>query len=395
MPTHVESDISVNRFAFTSDAEGNRLQFPHAETRQVEGRSGSMRYGASECVLEALVGRLSTVQWTADAASIGAGWLRDDHGRVEVVAERIEMPRGVMLTRGETGLEIISPHVSLSEVRMTLKDPFERSAPSKTPSGSGAAMRPLRQSRLKFLDSLSGRIAVTIKVVLDLPVLGKRTLDQKLDVPIKDGSLDFRALEDSLDWLEGAFLDIAHDQGRLAVRWKVPIFGSKHDLISWQLEQDADALAAFGRVPVRALADYTLGDGDDEPEDKDDKESRVKAFCLDGIDVAMKLTAPRSLDVGGGLIMFGGDDAPGVTDLKVTGSLTDSGPGKLRGSIGTVDTTIKDLALGPVHLTADRLRIDGIDQIEVTFENFKPTNITVVIHRVTASNLAIAIPRAE
>ncbi|MGE0867517.1 MAG: hypothetical protein AB7P03_03065 [Kofleriaceae bacterium] len=391
MPTHVESDVSVSRFAFTKDADGNRLQFPHAETRQVEGRSGTMRYGAADCVFETLVGRLSTVQWTADAASIGGCWLRDDNGRAELVAERLELTRGVMLTRGETGYEIISPHVSLSEVRLTLKGPFERTA-SAAPANQAAA-RPLRQGRLKFLDSLSGRIAVTVKVVLDLPVLGKRTLDQKLDVPIKDGSLDFRALEDSLDWLEGAFLDISHDEGRLAVRWKVPIFGSSHDLISWPLEQDADALAAFGRVPVRALTDYRMGSGVEKSEGQDDKKRRVQALSLEGLDVAIKLIAPRSLDVGNGLIMFGGDDAPGVTDLKLTGSLTDSGPGMLRGSIGSVDTTIKDLSLGPVRLTADRLRIDGIDQIEVTFDKFKPTQITLVIHRVTATNLAIAVRR--
>ena len=48
-------------------------------------------------------------------------------------------------------------------------------------------------------------------------MIGVRTLDQQLRVPIQEGSLDFRALEDSLDWLEGTFLDIKHEDQRLKI----------------------------------------------------------------------------------------------------------------------------------------------------------------------------------
>ena len=40
-------------------------------------------------------------------------------------------------------------------------------------------------------------------------------------------------------------------------------------------------------------------------------------------------------------------------------------------------------------LTADRLHFDGLDQLEVTFDGFRPTAVTVVVHRVTATNLAL------
>jgi hypothetical protein len=228
-------------------------------------------------------------------------------------------------------------------------------------------------------------------------VIGKRTLDQELKIPIQEGSLDFRALEDSLDWLEGRFIDISHDDedDTLALTWKVPIVGSARELVTWKLDADADKLAAFGRVPVRSLADYhTKGSGKHEakPDNGNGKRKGVlQALAVEDIDIAIGLVAPRSLDVGNGLIMFGGEDQPGMVDLKVTGGINDRGPGKLTGAIGSVDTTIKDVRIGPVLLTADRLHFDGLDRLEVTFDGFKPVKITMVVHRVTATNIAMRV----
>jgi hypothetical protein len=387
MPTHVDADVSVQRFGFVSDDNGNRLAFPHAEAQRIDGQSGNTSYGAADCTFENLEGRLGALRWSADAASIGEAWLRDLGGRFEIVAERIEMPRGLLLVRGASSrLELVSPHVTLSEARITIKGPFGRSSsPSATPPAPTQ-----RQERLRFLDSLSGRIYATIKVQLDLPVLGVRTLDQQLRVPVQEGSLDFRALEEGLDWLEGAFLDIDADADRLKVRWKVPIFGTSHDLITWTLDKDASTLAAFGRVPVRSLTDYTLGSGS---KPKDPKRKILRSFSVEGMDLALSLLAPRSLDAGGGVIMFGGDDQPGMVDFKVKGAIHDRGAGLLQGAIGSVDTTIKDVRVGAMALTADRLHFDGLDQLEVAFDGFSPTSITVVAHRVTATNLSILIGR--
>jgi len=345
-------------------------------------------------VLDDLEGRLDTLRWTADAASIGAAWLRDQAGRVDISVDRIEMPRGLRLVRADRGVEIVAPYVSLSDMKLTVRGPFGRSGEATAaapPPGPPRSPRPpdpgLRQEKLRFLDSLSGRIHVTVKVVLDLPVIGDRTLDQELDVPIQEGSLDYRALEDSLNWLEGAFLDIKHDGDKLTLVWKVPIFGSSHELITWALDHDATALAAFGRVPVRSFVDFTIGSG--RPDDR--KRKALQSLSLDALDIALSLLAPRSVEVGGGVIMFGGDDQPGMVDLKVTGSIHDRGAGELRGAIGSIDTTIKDVLIGPAKLTADRLHFDGIDELEVTFDGFRPAQAMVIVHRVTATNVALQI----
>jgi hypothetical protein len=394
MANRVESDVSVQRFRYTGDDTGRRLHFPRAESHHLEGRSGAVTYGARDVLFDALEGRLDTLRWTAGGVSIGSAWLRDDSGRFDMAVDRIEMPRGIMLTRGEHGVEIVAPHTSLSEMKLTVKGPFGRTGDQ--PPAERVQDGQLRQDRLRFLDSLSGRINVTIKVVLDLPVLGVRTLDQQLRIPIQDGSLDFRKLEDSLDWLEGAFLDIRHEGAKLAVAWKVPIFGSARDLISWELDKEAATSATFGRVPVRSLADFRFGSGrGSDPGGADRRRKTLQALSFDAVDIALSLVAPRSLQAGGGVIMFGGDDQPGMVDQRVTGSIRDKGPGALRGTIGSVDTTIKDVRIGAAQITADRLHFDGLEELEVTFDGFQPTCVTVVVHRVTATNLSLQLGRRD
>ena len=394
MTTRVETDIAVKKFGFVSDEVGQRFVFPRAETRDVAGSAGTIGYGAKELVVDGLEGRIDTLRWTAEAASIGGAWLRDAAGQVEMAVERIEMPDGLRLVRAERGVEIVAPHVTLSEMKLTLKGPFGRgredspTVPAPPPTTPPPMSHELRQEKLRFFDSLQGRIATTVKVVLDLPVIGHRSLDQPLKVPIAEGSLDYRALEDSLDWLEGAFLDIKYDGNRLKLVWKVPIFGSKHELIGWKLDQDAQALASFGRVPVRSLADYQLPPS--KPKKADDKQT-LQSLSLDAIDIALSLLAPRSVEVGAGVIMFGGEDQPGMVDLKVKGAINNRGPGTLTGAIGSVDTTIKDVQLGAAKLTADRLHFDDIDELEVIFDGFSPAVLNLTVHRVTATSLSLQI----
>ena len=389
----VDADIEVQRFGYSGDGQGRRLLFPRAQTHKIEGRSGTTTYGAADCHFEGLEGRLDTLRWQAETASVGSAWLKNDAGTFDIQVERAELPHGLRLVRaGDANLELLAPNVTFSEMRMTLKGPFGRkaapSAPPAQPSSPTA-----RQEKLRFLDSLSGRIYTTVKVQLDLPVLGVRTLDQQLRIPIQEGSLDFRALEDSLDWLEGTFLDLKHEDQRLKVQWKVPIFGTGHDLITWALDSDASTLASFGRIPVRSLADFRLPSSNKPPTESEigRKRGALRSFSLDKIEVALSLLAPRHLAVGAGTIMFGGEDQPGMVDLKVSGAIHDRGPSALKGAIGSVDTTIKDLKIGSSVLSADRLHFDGVDTLEVTFDGFRPTAVAVVVHRVTATNLSIKI----
>lgn len=392
MASRIDADIDVQRFGFVSDEAGSRLVFPHAHAVAMEGKSGDANYGASKCTFTGLEGRLSTLRWKADAAVAEAAWLRDVQGRYELVADRIEHPRGIMLVRGAdqagvSRLELVAPEVTFSDLRVTVNGPFGANTKSSDNSAPTS-----RQRKLRFLDGLSGVLSGTVRVRLDLPVLGVRTLDQELRIPIQNGAIDFRALEDSLHWLGGAFLDIAHDNEQLKLCWKVPIVGPSYDLVTWPLDSDASALAVFGRVPVRSLTEPRLASASADAEAKD-RRKILNALAIGNLDIAVSLVTPRSLELASGIIAFGTDQQPGLVDFKLAGALSDQGPGLLKGAIRSIDTTMKDVRIGPLEVTADRIELDGVDQIEIAFDGFRPTSITLLVRRAIATNLSLTIGR--
>ncbi len=395
MAQRIDADLDIRRFGFAAgDDDSLRLMFPHATAQNIDGRAGAIAYGAKELVFDQLEGRLDGLRWHAETASLGDLWLRDDTGSVEMTIQRAELPRGIMLVRAEKGVEIVAPHASLSEMQLTMKIPPPPPSPPGALVKAGSpppAAAALRQEQWRLLDGVTGKINLTIKVKLDLPVLGPRSLDQTLRIPIVNGRLDYRALNESLDWLEGTFIDLDVDEDRLAVAFKVPIFGASRDLISWALDDEAEKMARFGEVPLRSLVDFRIGNGGASSPADDRKKSILRSLTLANIDVALSMLAPRSLEVGGGTIMFGGDDAPGIVNFQIAGSISDKTAGFLRGTAGSVDTTVKDLHFGGMSLTADRLSFDRIEDLQVAFEGFQPTAVSVTIHRVTASNLSLTL----
>lgn len=394
MASRIEADIEVQRFGFVSDEAGNRFVFSRGHGGGIEGTTANASYGASQFTFTGLEGLLGALRWKADTAVLDSAWLRDRQARYELAAERVDNPRGIMLVRGAdhaggSRLEIVAPEVSFLNLRITVNELLGPSAhPPPDPESTS------RQRKLRFLDGLSGSASATVKVRLDLPVLGVRTLDQELRIPIQDGALDFRALEESLHWLGGAILDITHKTDQLKISWKVPIVGPSRDLVTWPLDSDAMAVAAFGRVPVRSLTDLRLASsGSPAQTDAEAKDKRkiLNSLAFDSIEIAGSLKTSHRLELDPGVIAFGTDDQPGLVDFQLSGALTDQGPGQLKGTIQSVDTTIKDLRIGPLEFTADRFQLEGIEQVEITFEGFRPTSLTVRIRRATATNLSLTI----
>jgi hypothetical protein len=401
MGLKLAADLKVDSFGVTVDDDAKRLDFPRAEADHLEGASGSLHYGIDELVFDQLHTRLDRTHWQAEAGSAGRVWLRTEDGAVELVVGRLELPHGVMIVRAGSGdVEILAPHALLADAKVSVPDLAAlRKAPADdapTPAPTPPRARNgLLQERLRFLDAVAGEVSFTIRVELDLPVLGVRRLDQTLRIPIKDGSLDFRALDKGLDWLEGAVLDIGLDGRRLAVKWGVPIIApAAKDICWWELDSDAQAQAAFGRVPLRALADIRFPD-DDKPRQRSTKKSILRSFTIGKIEAALSLVAPRRLDVAGGTILLGGDDAPGIVDLNLTDTLTHppetGGPGALLGAIGVLDSTLKDVHLGSAALTVDRLHFGAIETIGLSFEGFRPAGVVATVNRITASNLRLVL----
>ncbi|MBL8624664.1 MAG: hypothetical protein JNK64_25370 [Myxococcales bacterium] len=391
-PQRATGNIKVDGFGVTIDADARRLDFPHAGIDALRGEAGAIEYRAREVVFEALRASLQRVQWSTDAASAGDFVVRDKQGRFELKIARVELPHGVMLAQAAGGgVELVAPHASLADMRLKLPDlgafhlPASSDPPPQTPP-------PLRQQRLRFLDAVNGELAFRLKVVLDLPVVGIRTLDQQVKVAIKDGAFDYRALESGLSWLEGQFVDVGIDDGRFVVGWSVPLMATK-EIISWALDPEAMVVGIFNRVPLRCLADFRIpGGGGGKKDGGRDSRRTLRSLAISDIAIKLSMAAPRHVDVGGGTLLFGGDDAPGIVDLQLGGGLCHPpGPGALSAAIGVLDMTLKDVRAGGLSATADRLHIGPIDRIELVFDGFRPTSLTASLHRVTATNLALVL----
>jgi len=393
----LEADLKVDGFGLLLDGTTRRLDFPRGELDQLEGSAGALRYGAHDVVLDKLFTLLGRTHWQADNASAGALYLRTDDGAVDLRIERMEMPRGVAVTsNAEGGVELLAPHASLHDVQLQLPDIGKLLTSRPAEVASAALVRavdvPLRAEKLHWLDTLAGKLSVTVKVVLDLPIVGTRTLDQKLEIPIQDGSLDFRALDRSLDWLEGQFVDLGIRNDRLVLSWRVPIVGSRREIMSWELDPAARTLATFDRVPLRSLADFRFPQSGDASQTNRPvkKKDTLRSLTLADLKVQLSMVAPHSVELGQGTLQFGGEDEPGVVGLQLTGSLMHPpAPGELTGAVGVIDVTAKDVGLGPVMLTVDRLTLGDLETFDLTFDGFRPIGLTARIHRITASNLSL------
>ena len=81
-----------------------------------------------------------------------------------------------------------------------------------------------------------------------------------------------------------------------------------------------------------------------------------------------------------------------MVGLAVMGSMTHPpNPGSLRGTIGLVNVTAKDVQAGPMLVTVDRLHLGAIDGLELSFDGFRPVGLTLMIARATATNLSLGI----
>ena len=395
-----QGDVHVDGLGFVYEGGTARLEFPHAHLDDLRGEAGGLRYGSTDVTVEKLVGRLAGVDWSMTSASAGKFWLRDQAERFEMTIDRIELPHGLRIARAAGGgVELVAPHASLADVKLAIPDldalrPPPGSAPPSPPPVEPAPTG-LRQERLQFLDAVNGALAFRLAVVLDLPVVGKRTLDQTVKVTIENGAFDYRQLVSGLNWLEGAFLDLGLDGDRFRVGWSVPLVGQTKEIISWALDPQAYALAAFGRIPLRSLADFRMGapgNGGGRRAETGGKSQRLRSLTLGDLDLHLSMVAPRNLDVGGGTIRFGGDDQPGIVDLRVAGAMVHPpAPGALKAEAGALDMTVKDLKLGGMVVTADRMTVGPVDTLMVAFDGFRPRSLAAVLHRVTATNLSLTL----
>ena len=250
-------------------------------------------------------------------------------------ADSATLPKGLRY-HSEEGLTIGELHVDIGsftidslvpakpETQTTLETPKEKN-PDKN------------LSWIPILDTIRGHLNVDLNLEVKIPVVGSRVGEHKFRVPIVDGIINYKKLEKNLATLENAFIDLAHKNDRLVVERDIPLlpFDAK-ELVWWQLDEEAAALAVTDEVRLRTLATPVLPPA--KPTDPTKEKKRViVGAAANNIDVQLSLGASE-IPLLGGILKLGGPDRDAFSSLQISGEAvyktkTETPPTRLAASI--------------------------------------------------------------
>ena len=250
-----------------------------------------------------------------------------------------------------------------------------------------------RHIDLRILDGLHGQVNVDVNLDATVPVLGRRRSTHNIRVPVHDGTINYKELERDLSTLEDAFIDIEYRNGNLVLERAVPLIPGMHKpILLWQLTEVERALAKNERiVRLRTLRGVSF------PEPRaEKKDSSVAIRTLDFDNVNIRLALRHPADVG----VATSDGLPGVLPWAQVAEFTLQGAVHYdaggAGSATQLELTANDVSCAPRRLTigrysmsADDLRVDGIERATLTIQQIQPLSVSMIVHGVAATRLAI------
>ena len=366
-----------------------KLELSRLDIDGIEGTVGDATYRLEELSLDGLQTLLGRDRISAEAADAVGFALGTDNVRLS--ARRVSCPRGLIAVGDR---ELVAPHVSFEDVRLVVDDlmAIQSQESDRQPMD------------WHFLDALEGQLDIDVAVDMTLPWIGRRRVTHYFRVPIQQGTIDYKRLEDDVHWLEAAFLTLELVDDRLVLARDLPLvpFSGKA-LLSWPLEPADIPVADFCRVHIRNLLRPERPPPKSKPDkNKPDKsKSRSKLtlhqLAMENIKLQLATGTPAQMTLpGGAMLQFGDDRSRGLSGLALTGELRFSGDGteaveptSLAGVIDLLDVTLSDIRMGEATLSVDRLHVAGVEQIELQFRGLRPERLEISIDRMAATNLRV------
>ena len=392
----IGADAHFMGLALHSGADGSsQVSLNRLELDDIGGDLAGLTYRADALVLDKVDARPRRRQISAESVHLTGARLSTSDGSMVLTVPRIGFPSGFQVTSKN---ELFAPHASLEDAQLEVHDLSVLRSRRRRDAGDTPADQDRTQYEpdLRLFDALSGNLDVDLVVDLTLPWVGRRKATHYFRVPIKDGTIDFAKLEDDVHWLEGVLLTLDVIDDKLVLARDLPLVPySGKALLQWKLDPTDIPLARHQRVHLRNLLRWEV-----PPRSKERSKPNVvlHAIALEKIGLNLSTTAPTFLELrNGSSLQIGDDDQPGMTDLHAEGSLRHTAgepPASttMRGSLGLLDITVKELKIGAMALSADRLHIGGIDHIEIGFEGFRPRWLTASLGRLAATNLRLHLP---
>ncbi len=233
-----------------------------------------------------------------------------------------------IITDGEFGL----PDMSFPELDLEINDLGALLMRPRSGSSAAGERRPFDDS---FLDTLEGHVNVDLDADFKIPVLGSRKGTHEFRVQIARGALNYKQLESGLSRLEDAFLDFEVKDNRLVLVRAVPFLPiDAKDLVYWELDESAQALARADCVWLRTLLHPVVPKSAGQTEDSADKKKKspLKEIHARNIDIELAIGPAKIVLPRGGEISLGLEDKPAVSRLTVRGEFAYEPDGEEEGT---------------------------------------------------------------
>lgn len=258
----------------------------------------------------------------------------------------------------------------------------EAVAPEHAMQGEG---RGFTMPDLTPLDALHGYVHADVRVDVRLPVISHRVFTHKTRLDVRQGTIDFKQLEDGLGMLEDALVDIEVRKNALVVEVK----GVKKTLVAWPLDAEGMALAQQDRVKLRTLAapDLPKGEPAETPPPPEGKEKSIglRRVDVDGIDVQLGLSGGATLTVPQATIRLGSNEEAALEQLTLQGGLTyapaESGrashedPKTLRATLRGLHLGLDSLIVGSSFVKVGRISLAELRETTITMAGIMPAKI--------------------
>jgi hypothetical protein len=391
--------VAVGALELTAKLDAHALRL---ETREGVGRlvaehavfrSFALRTGTVQVALPELVVTQLLLDWGGDDFRLEAGTAE---------AHELTLSQGESTLRGSglsvAAVRLLGTQVQVGQLRMARLDLAAGLAPSKQPTSEDerreTPSKPGPVFDYALLDGLAGRLDVDVAVDLAVPIIGRRRATHELRVPINDGAINYRELESNLARLEDSLIDFSVRDGALVLERGLPLIATRgrgKPILLWDLTPEELALAEQQRVRLAVLPNFRMAapSGQSEPpREKDDNGGGLKLrhLSFENIDAALRLphnpVPPRGVL---GDLTFANLTLHGVVHHDPEGP---ERGGALHAALEGLRTSLRALAIGTQTLSG-RLEIAALHDMQVEFQDIKPSRVTAVAEGIALADLAL------
>ncbi len=380
--TQFFSDLAVRSIAMRELSDGRRtIDVMGVTADNVEGQTGGSRFGVQGIDVASV-----RVQSDEDGSSTTVGetsvrGLTYSDGNVTLEIASAALPDGVQLPASGP---VTIPELTIQQAQLRIGNLGALAGGGGGEAGPGVDM--------SFLDSLQGHLNFRLVVTYFLDHYGLRNLRRTVELPIRNGAIDFASAEDQiLGGLEDAAVDFEFDDDTGLLRLEVDYVVGHSDLIHWSLDEEGQELAERDRIRLRDLARARMVPSDS------DGDSPIELFYanIEDIDARLDIRRPTTIDLGPrGRIHLLED---GLVGLTARGAIRTSGSGNhvasaLNLGLAEANARLENLNLNGALLNLEHLHLGPITDVSIGFRSFNPQAMSGTLTSARARNIRVTLP---